>query len=137
MPVIIESNPQVAFRRTVDECVAYARRNGVGDFRLGRRSHPRLPYVHPVRYCLDSAPSQSQSHPAYTLNIGLGGMAMFCREAIAVGSSIRVCLPMSDGSTVWMEGTIAYCEPDTEHYRAGIAFVAHDDHNGDYGSGLT
>jgi len=118
---------QTAFRRTIDECIEYARRNGVGDFRLGRRSHPRLPYVHPVRYCLGSAPPQNQSQPGYALNISLEGMALCCQETLAVGSPIRVSLPLSDGSTVWMEGTIAYCEPDEEHYRAGIAFVAHDD----------
>ena len=118
---------QTAFRCTIDDCIQYARRNGVGDFRLGRRSHPRLPYVHPVRYCLDSAPSQNQSQPGYTLNISLEGMALCCREALAVGSSVRVRLPLSDGSTVWMEGTVAHCEPDAEHYRAGIAFFALDE----------
>ena len=125
---------QTAFRRTIDDCIQYARRNGVGDFRLGRRSHPRLPYVHPVRYCLDSAPSQNQSQPGYTLNIGLEGMALCCREALAVGSSVRVRLPLSDGSTVWMEGTVAYCEPDAEHYRAGIAFITHEDQDLSRGS---
>ncbi len=127
MSVIIGSASRVAFRRTVDECIRYARRNGVGDFRLGRRSQPRLPYVHPVRYCLDSAPSEKQSQPGYTLNISLEGMALCCQEALIVGSPIRVRLPLSDGSTVWIEGTVAYCEPDAEHYRAGIAFIAYDD----------
>ena len=120
-----ETVSPTAYRRTIEDCIQYARRNGVGDFSLGKRSHPRLPYVHPVRYCLDWAPSQSQSRPAYALNIGPGGMAIFCQEALTVGSSISVSLPSSDGATVRMEGTIAYCEPDDEHYRAGIAFVAH------------
>ncbi len=126
MSVSTEAISQTAFRRTIDDCIEYALRNGVGDFRLGKRSCPRMPYVHPVRYCLDSAPSQDRSQPGYTLNIGLGGMALLCREALAIGSSVRVRLPLSDGSTVWMEGTVAYCEPDTEHYRAGIAFITHD-----------
>ncbi len=127
MSVTTGSSSQVAFRRTIDECVEFARRNGVGDFRVGRRSCPRLPYVHPVRYCLDSSPSETQSHPGYTLNISLEGMALCCREAISLGTSIRVCLPLSDGSSIWKEGTIVYCEPDAEHYRAGIAFIADDD----------
>ena len=135
MSVIIGSDSQLAFRRTIDDCIKYARRNGVGDFRLGKRAHPRLPYVHPVRYCLDSAPSQGQSQPGYTLNIGLEGLALFCRETIAVGSLIWVRLPLSDGSSVWMEGSVAYCEPDTEYYRAGVAFTNHDDQ--DFATGPT
>ncbi len=127
MSVTAESVSQTAFRRTIDECIQYARANGVGDFCLGRRSHPRLPYVHPVRYWLDSAGSESELRPGYTLNISLGGMALCCQESLPVGSAIRVCLPLSDGSNVWLEGTVAYCEPDAEHYRAGIAFVPHDD----------
>ena len=118
------TSPAVS-RHTIDDCIQHARRSGVGDFSLGRRSQPRLPYVHPVRYCLDWAPSQNQSRPAYALNISPGGMAILCQEALAVGSSISVSLPSSDGATVSMEGTIAYCEIDDEHYRAGIAFVAH------------
>lgn len=126
MPLSTDTVLPTAFHRTIDECIKYARRNGVGDFDLGKRSHPRLPYVHPIRYCLDSSPSPNQSHPGYTLNIGRGGMAMFCREALVIGSSISVSLPLSDGRTVWLEGTIAYCEPDAKHYRAGIAFVANE-----------
>jgi hypothetical protein len=52
-------------------------------------------------------------------------MAIFCQEALTVGGSISVYLPCPDGGTVPMEGTIAYCELDDQHYRAGIAFVAH------------
>ena len=137
MSLSTEAISQTAFHRTIDDCIRYARRNGVGDFSLGKRSHPRLPYVHPVRFCLDSAPFQNQSQPGYTLNISPEGMALCCREALAVGSSIRVSLPLSDGSTVWMEGTIVYCEPDSEHYRAGIAFLPHDDHNANYNSEAT
>ncbi len=137
MSAITESDLQTSYRRTIDECIEYARCNGVGDFRLGKRSHPRLPYVHPIRYCLESSASETQSLPGYTLNISEAGMALCCREALSLGISIRVRLPLSDGSTVWMEGTIAYCEPDAEHYQAGIAFVAHDDHNDDCDSELS
>ncbi len=132
-----ETVSPTACRRTIEDSIHHARHNALGDFRLSKRSSPRLPYVHPVRYCLGSAASQNQSHPGYTLNIGLGGMAMSCRDAIAVGSSIRVSLPLSDGSTAWMEGTIAYCEPDAKHYRAGIAFLPHDDNNANYNSEAT
>ncbi len=127
MSVITESGSQAAFRSTVQECIEYARSNGVGDFRMGRRSQPRLPYVHPLRYCLGSAVCEEKSQPGYTLNISLEGMAIRCREALDVGKSILVRLPVSDGSIVWMEGTVAYCEPDAEHYRAGIAFIALDE----------
>ncbi len=137
MPQSTETVSPTAYRRTIEDCIQYARRNGVGDFHLSKRSSPRLPYVHPVRYCLGDAPSQNQSHPGYTLNIGLGGMSISCREAIIVGSSIRISLPLSDGSTAWMQGTIAYCEPDAKHYRAGIAFLPHDDNNADYNSEAT
>ncbi len=110
---------------TIEDCIQHARRNGLADFSSGARSQPRLPYVCPVRYCLDWAPSQSQSRPAFALNIGPGGMAISCQEAITVGSSISLSLPSSDGATVPIEGTIVYCEIDDEHYRAGIAFLAH------------
>ncbi len=127
MSVITESGSQAAFRSTVQECIEYARSNGVGDFRMGRRSQPRLPYVHPLRYCLGSTVCEEKSQPGYILNISSEGIAIRCREALDVGKSILVRLPVSDGSTVWMEGTVAYCEPDAEHYRAGISFIALDD----------
>ena len=127
MSVITESGSRAAFRSTVRQCIEHARANGVGDFHLGRRSQPRLPYVHPVRYCLGSAVCEEQSQPGYTLNISLEGMALCCQEALDVGKSILVRLPLSDGSTVWMEGTVAYCEPDAEHYRVGIAFLVPDE----------
>ena len=125
MSLSTETTLPTALHHTIDDCIQHARRSGVGDFSLGRRSRPRLPYVHPVRYCLDGAPSQSQFRPAFALNIGPGGLAILCQEALGVGSSISVSLPCSDGDTVWLEGTIAYCELDEEHYRAGIAFLAH------------
>ena len=127
MSVITESDSQAAFRSTVHECIGYARSNGVGDFRLDKRSQPRLPYVHPVRYCLGSTVCEDQSQPGYTLNISLEGMALCCRETLDVGKSILIRLPVSDGSTFWIEGIVAHCEPDAEHYRAGIAFVTLDE----------
>ena len=127
MSIATESVSQASFRQTLDECIQHARANGVGDFSLGKRSQPRLPYVHPVRYCLDWAGSESEFRPGYTLTISLGGMALCSQVALPVGKAVRVCLPLSDGSSTWLEGTIAHCEPDAEHYRAGIAFAADDD----------
>ncbi len=135
MSLSSETISPTASLHTIEDCIQHARRNGLADFSSAERSQPRLPYVCPVRYCLDWAPSPSQSRPAFALNIGAGGMAISCREAITVGSSISLSLPCSDGATVPMEGTIVYCELDEKHYRAGIAFLANDDHNFGPGSG--
>ena len=107
----------------IEKCVQRARTKGIGDFHPDRRSCPRMPFVHPVRYCLGSSVTEENTLPGYALDIGRNGMGICCRQGLPVGEQIWVRLPSSDGTLVWLTGRVAYCEPDAEHYRAGIAFL--------------
>ncbi|NIA06262.1 MAG: hypothetical protein GWP14_01260 [Actinobacteria bacterium] len=108
---------------TVEQCVQRAHSEGIGEFQPDRRSTPRLPFVHPIRYCLGSSVTKDDTQPGYILDISLDGMGMFCRQGLPEGQQIWVRLPLSDGRLVWLNGTIIYCEPDVEHYRVAIAFA--------------
>ena len=113
--------------QAIDQCVRLARTRGLDEYQLDRRCDPRLPFAHPVRYCLDSIPSEAQTHPGYALNISRKGMAFHCQQAIALGSRLCVRLPLPDGTTCWFLGQVAHCEPDEHHYRVGITFTLPDD----------
>ena len=68
-------------------------------------------FIHPLRYCTNSILSEDQTKPAQMLDVSLEGMV------------VHVCLPLLDGSSVWVKGKVIYCHPEVEHYRAGIAFI--------------
>jgi len=108
---------------TVEQCVQCARSEGIGEFHPDRRSTPRMPFVRPIRYCLGSSIAEDDTQPGYVLDISLDGMGMYCQQGLPEGQQIWVRLPLSDGQLVWLDGTIIYCEPDVEHYRAAIAFT--------------
>ena len=108
---------------TVEQCVQRARSEGIGEFHSERRSTPRMPFVHPIRYCLGSSVAKDDTQPGYVLDISLDGMGMCCQKGLPEGQQIWVRLPLSDGQLVWLNGTIIYCEPDFEHYRAAVTFI--------------
>lgn len=126
MSVSSQRSPHFASEQVIEQCVELARDHGVGEFQSERRNTPRLPFVHPVRYCLDSLPCDARTHPAYALNISMQGMAIYCREAIRPGGPICVCLPLPDGTNTWVEGKVVRCEPDEEYYWVGISFPMDD-----------
>ena len=117
-----QASEAVGLSRMIVQCVNFARAHGVGAFPPGVRVQPRLAFVHAVRYCLGSAPSSADTHPAFTLDISLDGLALWCREALPVGSVICARLPLADGRTVWLPGRVVYCRPDVEYYRVGLSF---------------
>ena len=113
----------------IDQCVESARGRGLAEYQPDRRTQPRLPFAHPVRYCLGSLPCPAQSHPAYALNISRQGMAFHSQQALAMGIELCVRLPLPDGTTSWFLGRVAHCEPDEQHYRIGITFTWPDNSN--------
>ena len=108
---------------TVEQCVQCARSEGIGEFHPDRRASLRMPFVRPIRFCLGSSVGKDDTQPGYVLDISLDGMGMYCQQGLPEGQEIWVRLPLSDGQLVWLDGTIIYCEPDAEHYRAAIAFT--------------
>ena len=126
--VIIGSQNSAAIgsSKAIEECVEFARRNGVGVLQMDRRAQMRMPFLHPVRYCLGLEPAEDHTQPGYTLNISLDGITIYYQQAFMVGELIWVRLPLPDGKPIWLSGTIIHCEPDAEHYRAGIAFTVQD-----------
>ena len=112
--------------KKIKKCVEFAHRNGVGVFQMDRRSQTRMPFLHPVRYCLGQESTEDHTQPGYALNISLDGMSIWCQQTLTVGELIWVRLPLPDGKTIWLSGTVIHCEPDAEHYRAGIAFNVQD-----------
>ena len=123
MTEAIQANPTTGSHKEIEKCVEFAHSSGVGSFQMDRRVQMRMPFLHPVRYCLGRELTEDHTQPGYIVNISLEGMAIWCRQALAVGELIRVRLPMPDGNPVWINGTVVHCEPDVEHYRAGIAFL--------------
>ena len=126
----IHPDTTLSSQEVLEQCVEFARRNGVGpfqgSFQAERRASPRWLFVSPVRYCLGSgAAPESYDFPGYTLNISLDGMALWCLEALPAGATIWVRLSMPDGREAWVQGKVIYCEPDAEHYQAGIEFAVH------------
>ena len=126
MTETIRATAVTSSRTAIEECVEFARRNGVGVFQIDRRAQTRMPFLHPVRYCLGVEPAEDHTKPGYILNISLDGMTIWCQQTLAPGESIWVRLPLPDGKPIWLNGTIIHCEPDAEHYRAGIAFTVQD-----------
>ncbi len=119
-------------REIVEECVELARckcHNAVQVDQLERRATPRMLFTPPLRYCTHFVLSKEHSKPARMLDVSLGGVGLWCREALTEKMEIYVRLPLLDGKTAWVRGRVAYCRPDAEHYRAGIAFVL-DEHEG-------
>lgn len=106
----------------VVQCVKCAQSKGIGEFKADRRSTPRMPFVHPVRYCLGEGVVEDESLPGFVLDISLDGMGMCCQQGLTEGEQIWVRLPLSNGELSWLSGKIIYCEPDAEHYRAAVAF---------------
>ena len=118
-----QSTATTGSKKAIEECVEFARANGVGNFPLDRRSQVRIPFVYPVRFCLGPAPTEDHTQPGHTLDINSHGLAICCRHGLPAGAPVWVLLPLSDGRLTWLSGTVVHCEPDAEHYRAGIAFT--------------
>ena len=127
MAEAMHTDTAISSEEVIEQCVEFARRNGVahfpGFFPTERRASPRWLFVSPVRYCLGSAAPESSDYPGYALNISLDGMALWCREALPVGAAIWVRLSIPDGREAWLQSKVIYCEPDVEHYQAGIEFA--------------
>ena len=121
-----QNTAAITSSKAIEECVEFARCNGVGVLQMDRRAQTRMPFLHPVRYCLGQELAEDHTQPGYTLNISLDGMTIWCQQALMVVELIWVRLPLSDGKPIWLSGTIIHCEPDAEHYRAGIAFTSQD-----------
>jgi len=123
----MQTNTAISSQEVLEQCVEFARRNGVapfpGFFQTERRASPRWPFVQPVRYCLGSATPEGGDCLGYTLNISLDGIALWCLKALPVGATVWVRLSIPDGRTAWLQGKVIYCEPDIEHYQAGIEFA--------------
>ena len=94
---------------------------------MERRATPRILFTHPIRYSSDSVLSEDHTRPARMLDISLGGIGFWCRETLAEDTVIHICLPLLGGKTAWVKGTVIYCRPNVEHYRAGIAFILNED----------
>lgn len=124
MSISTQASPSFVSFRIIEQCVEFAHSHGVRDVPSDRRSTQRPPFVHPVRYCLDSVASEGQTYPGYTLNINSGGMALYCRQALALGTSVCVCLPLPDGSNAWVSSKVVHCQEDKEqHYWVGLSFL--------------
>ena len=121
-----QSTTAIGSSKAIEECVEFARHNGVGVFQMDRRAQTRMPFLHPVRYCLGLEPAEDHTQPGYILSISLDGMTIWCQQTLTSGELIWVRLPLPDGKPIWTGGTIIHCEPDAEHYRAGIAFTVQD-----------
>ena len=130
MPETTESTPVINSRRIVEECVEFARRNGAGTPEIDQfdqRAWPRMLFTHQLRYCPSSKLSEDHTKPAKMLDISLGGMGLWCCEALAEGTVIHVRLPLLDGKIAWVRGRVMYCQPEVEHYQAGLAFILDQD----------
>ncbi len=117
-------------RRIVEECVEFARRNGGRACqvdrldRADRRASLRMFSAHHAWYCPNSTLSEDHTKLARMLDISLGGILLWCREALTEGTVIHVCLPLLYGQTAWVRGRTIYCNPDdAQHYRIGIVFI--------------
>ena len=125
-----ETTPVVDTRKIVEECVEFVRRSGqniIHTEQMEKRAAPRILFTHPIRYSPDSVLSEDRTKPAHMLDVSLGGIRIYCRETLMEDTLIHVCLPLQDGKTAWVKGTVIYCRPDVEHYRAGIAFILEQD----------
>ena len=129
MPETIEAAPIIGSRRIVERCLEFAWHEGVPTAHLDesgfadRRTMPRAVFSQQMRYCPSSTLSENQAKPAWMLAVNLRGVGLRCSEALTEGAVIHVRLPMVDGTTGWVKGTVVYCRPDTEQYQAGIAFI--------------
>ncbi|MCK4850316.1 MAG: PilZ domain-containing protein [Phycisphaerae bacterium] len=122
--------PKTNSRRIVEECVEFARRNGGRACQVGRLDRPdrraslRMGFAHYVCYCPNSTLSEDHTKPARMLDISLGGIVLWCCEAVTEGIVIHVRLPLLDGKTAWVRGRVVRSSPDdVEHYWVGIAFI--------------
>ena len=130
MPETTETTPAINSRRIVEECVEFARRNGAITpeiDQIDRRTWPRMLFMHQLRYCPNSTLSEDHAKPAKMLDISLGGVGLWCREALTEGTVIHVRLPLLDRKTAWVRGRVIYCHPEVQDYLAGIAFILDQD----------
>ena len=123
MPVSTQANPSFVSRRIVEQCVEFARQHGLRDVPSDRRTNPRIPFVYPVRYCLDYAPSEAQTNLGYILNISSGGMALYCSEPLAPDAPICVRLPLPNDRNAWLSGKVLHCQTHDHDYWVGISFL--------------
>ncbi len=130
MPQVSQAASHTHTRNTVEQCVECARAKGLRGIQMDRRTHSRLPFVYPVRFAVGSEPDYQQSLPGYALDISLDGVSIWCRESLSVDEHIHVRLPLPDGTEAWLQSRVVHCEPDAEHYRAGLAFAEFADDDG-------
>lgn len=78
-----------------------------------------------IRHPSDIPISYSMSvHSTYTpklRDVGQGGLCFKADEPLNEGSSIHIEIPM-ELKTFDVEGTVAWCRHENEHYTVGIAF---------------
>lgn len=130
MPETTETTPAINSRRIVEECIEFARHNGVSTpeiDQIDRRTWPRMLFIHQLRYCPKSTLSEDHTEPAKMLDISLGGIGLWCHEALTDDTLIHVRLPLLDGKTAWVKGRVVHCRPDAEDYRVGVAFILDQD----------
>ena len=129
MAEITETTPVDVSFKIVEDCVEFARRKGAEPYQVegidreDQRATVRMLFTHPLRYCANETLAEDHIKSACTLDISLGGIALWCPEALTVGAVIHVLLPQLDGKNAWVRGRVIYCQPGIEHYRAGIAFI--------------
>ena len=123
-----KTTPMIDARKIVEECVEFARRNGALTSQVVQRDQTnrwtaRLLFIHSVCYCPHSRLSENHTKPAYMLDISLAGVGLWCCEALGEGTVVHVRLPLLDGNSAWMEGSVVYCHRKVGHYRVGVTFV--------------
>ena len=126
MSVSTQANPCFVSRRVAEQCVEFAREHGLRNFPSDRRTTQRMPFVHPVSYCLDSVPCEAHANLGYVLNISAGGMALYCSEPLAPDIPICIRLPLPNSSNAWISGKILHCQRHGHDYWVGISFLVGD-----------
>ena len=130
-----ETVPVVNSRRTVEEHLEFARRNGANSDQLcqldqtDRRARPRMYFVYPIRYCPNPTFSQGHSKAATMLDISLDGVDFWCYEALTKGMVVHVRLPLLDGKTAWVKGKVIHCRPEAGEYQVGVSFIFEQEQN--------
>lgn len=120
--------PMIDARKIVEECVEFARRNGGRVCQVVQRDQTnrwtgRMLFVHPLCYCPTSILSEDHTKPAFMLDISLAGVGLWCCEALGEGTVVYVHLPLLDGNSDWVKGSVIYCHPEVGHYRVGVTFI--------------
>ena len=120
-----EATPVVDARRIV---VEFAERNGAVIFQRVQTDHnnrraTRMLFIHPMRYCQTATLSEDCTKAASMLDISLAGVGFRCYSPLTVGAVIHVHLPLLDGNSAWVKGSVIYHHSEIGCYRVGVAFI--------------